>query len=488
MTEWFNQSIDELHAQLVSGAITAEQLTTAVFDRIEETDEQLKAFLALNKEQALAKARAIDEKGIDPDNVLSGIPMALKDNIITKDLRTTAASKMLYNFDPIYNATVADKLEAADTILIGKTNMDEFAMGSSTETSHFQKTTNAWNHDYVPGGSSGGSAAAVAAGQIPFALGSDTGGSVRQPASFNGVVGMKPTFGRVSRYGLIAFSSSCDQIGAITKTVKDNAHVLNVICGEDDKDYTSARIDVPDFTAKIGNSIAGMKIAYPKEYLSDGIDAKVRQSVEQAIEVFKSLGATVEEVSLPHSKYGLPVYYIQACAEATSNLSRFDGIRYGYRSDNVKNLEELYVNTRSEGFGDEVKRRIMLGTFALSSENFDTHFTKAGQVRTLIKQDFEKVFQDYDVIIAPTTPTPAFKFGDVQDPVSMYMCDMLTIPVNLAGLPGMTVPCGFSDGMPLGLQFIGKPFDESTLYQVAYAYEQEAKQEKTPAIREGKAE
>lgn len=487
MTEWFNQSIDELHAQLVSGAITAEQLTTAVFDRIEETDEQLKAFLALNKEQALAKARAIDKKGIDPNNVLSGIPMALKDNIITKDLRTTAASKMLYNFDPIYNATVTDKLEDADTILIGKTNMDEFAMGSSTETSHFQKTTNAWNHDYVPGGSSGGSAAAVAAGQIPFALGSDTGGSVRQPASFNGVVGMKPTFGRVSRYGLIAFSSSCDQIGAITKTVKDNAQVLNVICGEDDKDYTSAHVDVPDFTAKIGDSISGMKIAYPKEYLSDGVDAAVRQSVEQAIEVFKSLGATVEEVSLPHSKYGLPVYYIQACAEATSNLSRFDGIRYGYRSDNVKNLEELYVNTRSEGFGDEVKRRIMLGTFALSSENFDTHFTKAGQVRTLIKQDFEKVFQDYDVIIAPTTPTPAFKFGDVQNPVSMYMCDMLTIPVNLAGLPGMTVPCGFSNGMPLGLQFIGKPFDESTLYQVAYAYEQEVKQETTPAIRGGKA-
>lgn len=487
MTEWFNQSIDELHAQLVSKEITAEQLTQAVFDRIEATDDQLKAFLALNKEQAMDKARAIDEKGIDPDNVLSGIPMALKDNIVTKNLRTTAASKMLYNFDPIYDATVAEKLADEDTILIGKTNMDEFAMGSSTETSYFQKTTNAWDSDYVPGGSSGGSAAAVASGQIPFALGSDTGGSVRQPASFNGVVGMKPTFGRVSRYGLIAFSSSCDQIGVITKGVKDNAQVLNAICGEDEYDYTAARVDVPDFTAKIGESIKGMKIAYPKEYLADGVNADVCESVEKAIEIFKQLGATVEEVSLPHSKYGLPVYYIQACAEATSNLSRFDGIRYGYRSENVKNLEELYVNTRSEGFGDEVKRRIMLGTFALSSENFDTHFTKAGQMRTLIKQDFDEVFKDYDIIIAPTTPTPAFKFGDVQDPVAMYMCDMLTIPVNLAGLPGMTVPCGFSDGMPLGLQFIGKPFDEATLYQAAYAYEQEAKHEMTPTIRGGKA-
>lgn len=485
MAEWFNQSIDELHEQLVSGELTAEQLTKAVFERIEETEGDLQSFLALNKEQALAQARAIDEKGIDPDNVLSGIPMALKDNIITKDLRTTAASKMLYNFDPIYDATVTEKLAEAGTVLIGKTNMDEFAMGSSTETSYFQKTTNAWNKDYVPGGSSGGSAAAVAAGQVPFALGSDTGGSVRQPASFNGVVGMKPTYGRVSRYGLIAFSSSCDQIGAITKNVKDNAHVLNAICGEDERDYTSARVDVPDFTAKIGQSIEGMKIAYPKEYLADGIDEDVRKSVEAAIEVFKELGATVEEVSLPHSKYGLPVYYIQACAEATSNLSRFDGIRYGYRSENVNNLEELYVNTRSEGFGDEVKRRIMLGTFALSSENFDTHFTKAGQVRTLIKQDFEKVFADYDLIIAPTTPTPAFKLGDVQDPVAMYMCDMLTIPVNLAGLPGMTVPCGFSNGLPLGLQFIGKPFDEATLYQAAFAYEQKAQIDTIPAVRGG---
>lgn len=485
--EWYNLSLDELHDLLVSGELTSEQLTQLVFDRIEETEPQLKAFLALDKEKALEKARLIDERGIDKDNVLSGIPMALKDNIVTKDLRTTAASKMLYNFDPIYDATVAEKLNEAETVLVGKTNMDEFAMGSSTETSYFQETTNAWNHDYVPGGSSGGSAAAVAAGQVPFALGSDTGGSVRQPASFNGVVGMKPTYGRVSRYGLIAFASSYDQIGAITKNVKDNAHVLNVICGADEHDYTSARVEVDDFTAKIGQSIKGMKIAYPKEYLGEGIDADVRKSVEDAIAIFKELGATVEEVSLPHSKYALPVYYIQACAEATSNLSRFDGIRYGYRAEDVNNLEELYVKTRSEGFGDEVKRRIMLGTFSLSSEHFDTHFTKAGQVRTLIKKDFDDVFADYDVIISPTTPTPAFKLGDVQDPVSMYMCDMLTNPVNSAGLPGMTVPCGFSNGLSLGLQFIGKPFDEATMYQVAYAYEQAAKIDATPSIRGGKA-
>ena len=469
---WFNESIEQLHQQLVDKTLTVEQLITQVFDRIEQTDDQIKAFLALNKEAALEQARQLDEKGIDEGNLLYGMPIGVKDNIVTKDLTTTAASRMLENFIPIYDATVMKKLKAKNMVVIGKLNLDEFAMGASTETSYFKKTSNAWDVNKVPGGSSGGSAAAVASGQIPFALGSDTGGSVRQPASFNGIVGMKPTYGRVSRYGLIAFASSLDQIGPMTRGVKENAVLLNAICGSDDKDYTSAHVEVPDFTEKMGQSIKGMKIALPKEYMGSGVDESVRQAVLSAKEVLESLGAVVEEVSLPYSRYGLPVYYIQACAEATSNLSRYDGIRYGYRAKECQNLDDVYIKSRSEGFGAEVKRRIMLGTFALSSENFDDHFKKAGQVRTLIKEDFDRIFKDYDLIISPTTPTKAFNKGEVQDPVAMYMCDLLTVPTNLAGLPGMSIPCGFDEGMPLGLQIIGRPFDEATMYQLAYAFEQ----------------
>ena len=473
MTELYKKSLEELHSLLVSKEITATDLTSETFARIKETEPKVDAFLALNEEKAHELAQAIDQKGITEGNVLAGIPIGIKDNIVTKDLRTTAASKILGNFDPTYDATVMDKVYQADMIPVGKLNMDEFAMGASTETSFFKKTKNAWDETKVPGGSSGGSAAAVAAGQVPLSLGSDTGGSIRQPAAFNGIVGMKPTYGRVSRFGLIAFASSLDQIGPMTRGVKDNAFALNAISGFDAKDSTSAGAAVPDFTAGLTGDIKGMKVALPKEYLGEGIQAGVREAILKAADTFRALGATVEEVSLPHSKYGVAVYYIIASSEASSNLQRFDGIRYGFRSENVSNLEDVYVNSRSEGFGEEVKRRIMLGTFSLSAGYYDAYFKKAGQVRTLIKQDFDKVFSQYDLIIGPASPTVAFGIGEnINDPITMYLNDILTIPVNLAGLPGMSIPAGFSEGLPVGLQIIGKHFDEATMYKAAYAFEQ----------------
>ncbi|WP_430606533.1 glutamyl-tRNA(Gln) amidotransferase subunit A [Enterococcus sp. AZ170] len=473
MEKLYDKSLNELHDLLVSKEITATDLTHATLNRIKETEKDVDSFITISEEKALELAKVIDLKGITESNPLAGIPIGIKDNIVTKDILTTAASKMLHNFNPIYDATVMDKVYQADMIPVGKLNMDEFAMGASTETSYFKKTKNAWDHTKVPGGSSGGSAAAVAAGQIPVSLGSDTGGSIRQPASFNGIVGMKPTYGRVSRFGLIAFSSSLDQIGPMTRNVQDNALALNAISGFDEKDGTSAGASVPDFTAGLTGDIKGMKVALPKEYLGEGVDAGVKEAVLKAAETFKALGATVEEVSLPHSKYGVAVYYIIASSEASSNLQRFDGIRYGYRSENVKNLEDVYVNSRSEGFGLEVKRRIMLGTFSLSAGHYDAHFKKAGQVRTLIKRDFDAVFEKYDIIIGPASPTVAFGLGEnINDPITMYMNDLLTIPVNLAGLPGMSVPAGFSEGLPVGLQIIGKQFDESTMYKAAYAFEQ----------------
>lgn len=466
------KSVEELHDLLVSQEISAKDLTAATLKRMDEVEDTLQAFLARNDEKALAQAEAIDLKGISQEEVLAGIPIGIKDNIVTKDLRTTAASKILENFDPIYDATVMHKVYEAGMIPVGKLNMDEFAMGGSTETSHFKKTVNAWDATKVPGGSSGGSAASVAAGEVPVSLGSDTGGSIRQPAAFNGIVGLKPTYGRVSRYGLIAFASSLDQIGPLTRNVKDNALVLGAISGYDEKDATSSGRSVPDFTAKIGQDIKGMKIALPKEYLGQGVDAGVKKVILEACDTFKKLGATVEEVSLPYSQYGVAVYYIIASSEASSNLQRFDGVRYGYRADNLENLEDLYIKSRSEGFGMEVKRRIMLGTYSLSSGYYDAYFKKAAQVRTLIKRDFEKVFETYDLIIGPTTPTVAFGIGEnINDPVTMYQSDLLTIPVNLAGLPGMSIPGGFSEGLPVGLQIIGKAFDESTMYQAAAAFE-----------------
>lgn len=471
----FDYRVSELHSLLHKKEISVSDLVDESFKRIHEVDEKVQAFLTLNEEQARTKAKELDEKLATEKEfgLLFGMPIGIKDNIVTKGLRTTCASKILYNFDPIYDATVVERLHQADAVTIGKLNMDEFAMGSSTENSGFQLTRNPWDLERVPGGSSGGSAAAVAAGEVPFALGSDTGGSIRQPAAFCGVVGLKPTYGRVSRYGLVAFASSLDQIGPITRNVEDNAYLLQVISGVDPMDSTSANVDVPDYVSALTGDIQGLKIAVPKEYLGEGVSDEVRQSVLQALKVLESLGATWEEVSLPHSKYALATYYLLASSEASANLARFDGVRYGYRTDNAKNLMEMYKQTRSEGFGNEVKRRIMLGTFALSSGYYDAYYKKAQKVRTLIKQDFENVFEKYDVIIGPTTPTPAFKIGEkTSDPLTMYANDILTIPVNLAGVPGISIPCGFVDGLPVGLQIIGKHFDESTIYRVAHAFEQ----------------
>lgn len=467
-----HKTIEELHDLLVKKEISAVELTQATLTGIKERETAVDSFITISEEEALAQAAALDAKGIDADNLMSGIPLAVKDNISTKGILTTAASKMLYNYKPIFDATSVEKLYSKDMIIIGKTNMDEFAMGGSSENSYFKTTKNAWDSSKVPGGSSGGSATAVASGQVRLSLGSDTGGSIRQPASFNGVVGLKPTYGRVSRFGLIAFGSSLDQIGPFSQTVKENAQLLNVISGNDPKDSTSSQEAVPDFTSKIGQDIKGMKIALPKEYMGEGIDSKVKETILVAAKHLESLGAIVEEVSLPHSKYGVAVYYIIASSEASSNLQRFDGIRYGYRAEGIENLEDVYVKSRSEGFGEEVKRRIMLGTFSLSSGYYDAYFKKAGQVRTLIMQDFAKVFETYDLILGPTAPTVAYDLGSQnQDPVAMYLADLLTIPVNLAGLPGISIPAGFADGLPVGLQLIGNHFDEATIYQVAAAFE-----------------
>ncbi|KRM90124.1 Asp-tRNA(Asn)/Glu-tRNA(Gln) amidotransferase subunit GatA [Liquorilactobacillus cacaonum] len=471
--DYFKQDLASLHNLLVKKELSVSDLTNATFDNIEKRDRKIGAFLNLNKEEALKKAAKLDEIGISADNILAGIPLGIKDNIVTKNLVTTAASKMLENFNPIYDATVMEKLNALQTITVGKTNMDEFAMGGSTESSAFKLTKNAWNQTKVPGGSSGGSAAAVASGEVIATLGSDTGGSIRQPAAYNGIVGVKPTYGRVSRYGLIAFASSLDQIGPLTRNVKDNAIMLNAISGMDPRDSTSSNQAVPDFVAKLDGDIKGMKIAVPTEYMGEGVAPEIRAAIKQAITTFEKLGATVDEVSLPHSKYGVPVYYIIASSEASSNLQRFDGIRYGHRANDVRNLEDVYVKSRSEGFGDEVKRRIMLGTFSLSAGTYDAFFKKAAQVRTLICQDFANVFSDYDLILGPTSPTTAFGIGeDINDPITMYMNDILTIPVNLAGLPGMSLPAGFADGLPIGMQLIANRFDEETMYRAGYAFEQ----------------
>ncbi|MFI3224846.1 Asp-tRNA(Asn)/Glu-tRNA(Gln) amidotransferase subunit GatA [Streptococcus suis] len=467
-----NKTIDELHDLLVKKEISAVELTKATLEDIKSREGAVDAFLTITEDAALAQAAALDEKGIDADNVMAGIPLAVKDNISTKGILTTAASKMLYNYEPIFDATSVSQAYARDMIVVGKTNMDEFAMGGSNENSAFKPTKNAWDQTKVPGGSSGGSAAAVAAGQVRLSLGSDTGGSIRQPAAFNGIVGMKPTYGTVSRFGLIAFGSSLDQIGPFSQTVKENAQLLNVISGHDVKDATSTINEIADFTSKIGQDIKGMKIALPKEYMGEGIDPQVKETILKAAKHLESLGAIIEEVSLPHSKYGVAVYYIIASSEASSNLQRFDGIRYGFRAEDATNLEEIYVKTRSQGFGEEVKRRIMLGTFSLSSGYYDAYFKKAGQVRTLIIQDFEKVFADYDLILGPTAPTVAFGLDTLNhDPVAMYLADLLTIPVNLAGLPGLSIPAGFVEGLPVGLQLIGPKYSEETIYQVAAAFE-----------------
>ncbi|GAA0440605.1 MAG: Asp-tRNA(Asn)/Glu-tRNA(Gln) amidotransferase subunit GatA [Bacillota bacterium] len=470
----FDHTIKELEQKLHNHEITVQDLVAASYQRIKEVDDKVHAFLTLNEENANAYAKELDEAA-DKHTALFGMPSGIKDNIVTKALRTTCASQFLDNFnDPLYNATVVNKLNHQQAVTIGKLNMDEFAMGSSNENSSYEPTRNPWNTDYVPGGSSGGSAAAVAAGEVLFSLGSDTGGSIRQPAAFCGVVGLKPTYGRVSRFGLVAFASSLDQIGPITRNVEDNARVLEVIAGHDPMDSTSAAVEVPAYTEALTGDVKGLKIAVPKEYLAEGVAPEVKESVLQALKVYESLGATWEEVSLPHSKYAVATYYLLSSSEASANLARFDGVRYGVRSENANNMIDMFKKSRSEGFGEEVKRRIMLGTFALSSGYYDAYYKKAQKVRTLIKNDFDKIFEDYDVVIGPTTPTPAFKVGEkVDDPLTMYANDILTIPVNLAGVPGISVPCGFSDqGLPIGLQIIGKHFDENTVFRAAHAYEQ----------------
>lgn len=477
---------DLIHKEEVSIA----EVTKQAFERIEKLDPEVDAFLALNKEQATKQAEEMDKTPLIERGPLFGLPIGVKDNIVTEGIETTASSRILEGFNPIYNATVVEKLKAAGMITVGKLNMDEFAMGSSNENSYYKNTKNPWNLETVPGGSSGGSAAAVAAGEVPFTLGSDTGGSIRQPAAFCGVVGMKPTYGRVSRFGLIAYASSLDQIGPITRTVKDNALLLEAISGHDERDSTSANIEVPNFAEALTGDIKGLRIGVPKEYFAEGVGEAAKQAVRDALAVLEEKGATWEEISLPHSKYALATYYLLASSEASSNLSRFDGIRYGYRTEKAGNLLEFYMNTRSEGFGDEVKRRIMLGTYALSSGYYDAYYKKAQKVRTLIKKDFDDAFEKYDIIIGPTTPTPAFKIGEkIDDPLTMYANDILTIPVNLAGVPAISIPCGFENGLPLGLQIIGKYFDEETIYRVADVFEKATDFHKqTPQLWEGAAQ
>ncbi|RBW70828.1 Asp-tRNA(Asn)/Glu-tRNA(Gln) amidotransferase subunit GatA [Bacillus taeanensis] len=472
----FDKSLADIHSLLHKKELSVTDLVDESYKRISAVEDKVQAFTALNEEKARSAAKKLDEAlGTDEARgLLFGLPIGVKDNIVTKGLTTTCSSQLLANFEPLHDATVVQQLTKAETITIGKLNMDEFAMGSSTENSGFKKTRNPWNTEYVPGGSSGGSAASVAAGEVYFSLGSDTGGSIRQPAAFCGVVGLKPTYGRVSRFGLVAYASSLDQIGPITTTVEDNAYLLQAISGYDKMDSTSANVDVPDYLSSLTGDVKGLKIAVPKEYLAEGVAEDVKARVREALDKLESMGAVWEEVSLPHTKYATAAYYLIASSEASANLARFDGVRYGVRAENAENLLDLYKKTRSEGFGDEVKRRIMLGTFALSSGYYDAYYKKAQKVRTLIKQDFEKVFENYDVIIGPTTPTTAFKIGEkTDDPLTMYANDILTIPVNLAGVPAISVPCGLANGLPVGLQIIGKHFDEQMVYRVAHAFEQE---------------
>ena len=455
--------------------ISAEEIALAVFDRINDVEDTVKAYITRTRDTALTTAREVDRlraAGGEP-GPLAGIPIAIKDNICTRGIKTTCASRMLENFIPPYDATVVEKIKESRMIMVGKANMDEFAMGSSNENSAFFPTTNPIDPERVPGGSSGGAAAAVAAGEAVVALGSDTGGSIRLPASFCGVVGMKPTYGAVSRYGLVAYASSLDQIGPLTRDVTDCALMLNVICGYDRRDSTSARWQVPDYTSFLTPQIKGMRVGLPVEYLGEGIDPVVRKVVLNAAENLANLGAEVAETQLPHSKYALPAYYLIATAEASSNLARYDGVKYGLRAKDAEDMVDMYIKTRSLGFGTEVKRRIMLGTYALSAGYYDAYYLKALKVRTLIKQDFDRAFTKFDVLLSPTGPTTAFKAGEkIDDPLQMYMVDVCTLAVNLAGIPGISLPAGKDGELPIGVQLMGRPFGEGDLLRTAYALEQ----------------
>ncbi|HVJ48146.1 Asp-tRNA(Asn)/Glu-tRNA(Gln) amidotransferase subunit GatA [Desulfitobacterium sp.] len=470
-----SQSIGELHELLAAKKISAVELTQSMLHRIEQLDPEVKAFLLVTEDLALSQASQVDAKIARGEEIgsLEGIPMALKDNLCTEGIRTTCSSKMLENFVPPYSATVVEKLKATGAVLLGKLNMDEFAMGSSTENSRFSTTHNPWDLERVPGGSSGGSAAAVAAEEAVFTLGSDTGGSIRQPAAFCGVVGLKPTYGAVSRFGLIAFASSLDQIGPITKTVQDNARVFQEIVGYDRQDSTSVPFEIPNYSEFLTQDVKGLRIGVPKEYFAKGLDAGVKKVLEEVLETLQGLGAIVEECSLPHTEYAMPAYYLLATAEASSNLARYDGVRYGYRAEGAEDVLHLFKKTRSEGFGAEVKRRIMLGTYALSAGYYDAYYLKAQKVRTLIQNDFNQAFAQFDVLLSPTAPTTAFKIGEKSgDPLTMYLSDVCTVPINLAGIPSLSLPAGFVEGMPVGMQLMGRPFSEGTLYRVAHAFEQ----------------
>ncbi|MGM9541024.1 Asp-tRNA(Asn)/Glu-tRNA(Gln) amidotransferase subunit GatA [Anaerovibrio sp.] len=472
----FEQPAHVLHDMLVNKEITSLELTEAVLARIDEVEGDVQAYLTVTRDEAVARAKAVDEKIARGEKIafLEGIPGAIKDNICTKGVKTTCASKILQKFVPPYDATVVQKLNAQSPVVLGKTNLDEFAMGGSTENSAFHPTRNPWNTDCVPGGSSGGSAAAVAAGTAVWALGSDTGGSIRQPASFCGVVGMKPTYGRVSRYGLVAYASSLDQIGPITKDVTDCANILNIIAGKDEMDSTSIDKEVPDYTKSLVQDVKGLKIGLPKEYFVKGMDPEVEGAVKAAVKQLEALGAEVVEISLPNTDYAISTYYLIAPAEAATNLARYDGVSYGERAEDAADLVEMMTRTRSQYLGEEVKRRIMIGNYALSAGYYDAYYLKALKVRRLVKEDYDRAFKDVDVIICPAAPSVAYKIGEkIDNPLEMYLQDACTVPLNLAGLPGISVPCGYNkDGMPIGMQIIGKALDEETLIRVAYTYEQ----------------
>ncbi len=472
----YEKTVYELKRMLDAKEASSVEITKAYLDRIAAIDPKVNAYITVAGDSALSKAAEVDAKIASGAQLgaLAGVPIGIKDNICTKGIKTTCASRMLENFIPPYDATVMNKINAADMVVLGKLNMDEFAMGSSTENSAFFPTRNPWDLDSVPGGSSGGSAAAVAADLAPATLGSDTGGSIRQPAHYCGVVGMKPTYGRVSRFGLVAYASSLDQIGPLTKDVRDSALMLNLICGHDKMDSSSAPVETPDFTASLTGDMKGMKVAIPSEFLGEGVQEEVKEAVLKAAKVLESQGATVDTVSMNMTEIALPAYYLIASAEASSNLARFDGIKYGHRAAEFNNLVDLYKQTRDEGFGMEVKRRIMLGTYALSSGYYDAYYKKAQQVRTLLKQQFDTLYETYDLVMTPTGPSTAFKIGaKIDNPIEMYLNDISTVPVNIAGLPGLSINAGFDKaGLPIGIQFIGKAYDEASVLKMAYAYEQ----------------
>lgn len=474
----------ELAKKIANKEVSAEAVTKMVFERIEKTEKEICSFVHLRKEAALKDALEVDRKIMNNEKIgaLAGVPVAIKDNMVMKNERSNSCSKILNSYESIYDSTVVEKIKKADGIIVGTTNMDEMAMGSTTKSSFNGVTKNPWDTTRVPGGSSGGSATSVSAKQVFLSLGSDTGGSIRQPASFCGVVGLKPTYGRVSRYGLMAFSSSMDQIGPFSKTVKDAALILNVISGKDEYDATLSAREVPNYLEAIGKSISGMRIGVPKEYFIEGIQPGVRKIIEDSIELLKKLGGIIVPISLPHTKYAISTYYVIAPAEASSNLARYDGVRYGHRAKDTKNIEELYSKSRTEGFGDEVKRRIMIGTYVLNAGYFQAYFKKAQKVRQLIKRDFDNVFETVDIIVTPVSPTIAFKLEDKKTPMQLYLEDVFTISANLAGIPGLAVPAGISEGLPVGIQFLAKAFDEEKLFTIGSAFELERGKFELPVL------